>query len=519
MFRPVLLVLSWFIILCPRPAPADLSLSASGFPVYRLNPARPEASPAPIVLKLAGNEYALFLLQVAGAAPDQLKVELERPGGKPAVHLHVWQLRPLPAHLPSDLHADALVPLEPGLVLPGAPCYLAVRLKVPSAHAGGEFPCTLKVTGPGGTAAQPLHLTVRRFSLPDDLPITLMANFRPSREWFRRYGVAAPEGFTRVWEAYLKILREYKVNAIAGFAPLNPDDVGPGRPLTSFPEFTRMLDKIIREMGYRTFRLPVAAGAKAKGPDPERLKQQMAGYFPEMLRYLQDRGWVKRALVKLWDEPKREVFPQVAQTYSQFKAALPQVRTECTGFPPSPALTRAVDIWTVSARLYEAGAMDAARRQGQEVWVYNNRLQGADRPAAHQRLIGWQVFLHQFSGYYLWGVNVWPEDPWTEPPGPTAKMRRGTLLYPHPRTGLPLPTLRLEAMRQGWQDYQYLQLAEAAARQGRVPDAAWQDLRRQALALAGELTNVKPKVAWQDLEALRLKLGDLLEGASGGGRP
>jgi hypothetical protein len=487
--------------------------SRLGLPAYPLTPGRPADPAPPILLKLARNESTLFLLEVNGAAPDRLQVDTEGPQGA----FQVWHLRPLPAHLPDGLYPDGLVPLGAGLSLPGAPAVLAVRVAIPPGHPAGVFRAAIKVTSPAGSAVQPLSLVVWRFTLPEDLPITLLANFRPVREWFRRYGLEAPADQVAVWEAYLRFLRRYKVNAIAGLPPLSPEAVSPNRPVTSFEDFTRLWQVAFQELGYRRFRLPAALGVKAQGSDSQRLQKQASVYFPEMRRFLEGQGMWSQALVKLWDEPPRRLFPQVAGVYRQLKEAMPGLALECSGEAPSGDLTRVVDIWTVSARAYQAEALAAARRQGQELWLYHNRLHGADRPPAHQRLIGWQVFCYDFSGYYLWGVNVWPEDPWTEPPGPAAKLRRGTFVYPHPRTGLPLPTLRLEAFHRGWQDYLHLALLAQAAQQGRLSPAAWQQLRQQAGTLAGDLTNLQPQATWRDMEALRQKMGELLDRAEEGG--
>ncbi len=496
---------------------AGLIPDSRSFPAYRLSFGQTGPS-SPVILKLARNEVALFLLEVDEPRPEQLKVVLGKPPAAAGVEIRVWQLRPLPAHLPAPWRADALVPLEPTLVVSHRPCYLAVRLFVSPSQPAGHYSLRLAVAGSRGTAALPLHLRVWKFALPAELPVTLMANFRPSREWFRRYGVAGEEQFVQVCREYLRILREYRVNAVAGLAPLASAVSRSPQPSAGPPELSRLLEVALKELGYRRIRLPALAGCKTQGPDLAALDEDLKGYFSTMVRHLAGRGWLDRALVKLWDEPPPESFPEVAQVYQRFKAAVPQVRTECTGFPPSPELARIVDIWTVAAPCYEPRAMAAARSQGQEIWFYHNRLQGADQPPACQRLIGWQTFFHRFSGYYLWGVNVWPEDPWTQIPGAASRSRRGTFLYPHPRTGRPLPSLRLEAWRQGFQDYQYFLLMETAAHQDRVVAASWPRLWRQVALWAADLSGTQPAPPWAAMETLRLEMGELLEQSAGQSR-
>jgi hypothetical protein len=107
-------------------------------------------------------------------------------------------------------------------------------------------------------------------------------------------------------------------------------------------------------------------------------------------------------------------------------------------------------------------------------------------------------------------VNYWPHDPWTTPPGPQDFFRRGAFYYPHPQTGLPVPTTRLEALRRGFQDFQYLLLLDQACRRGLVP-------REQQVAVLDQVrrftenlpTNPFP-VSMAELEAVRLQIGELL---------
>jgi hypothetical protein len=147
-------------------------------------------------------------------------------------------------------------------------------------------------------------------------------------------------------------------------------------------------------------------------------------------------------------------------------------------------------------------------------WLYANRLHGIDHPPSHQRLIGWFLKQHRFDGYLLWSMNHWPLDPWTTLPGEQDAYRRGTFLYPDPATGLPWPTLRLEAWRRGLEDFQYFTLLEEAHHQGRVEASSYQHLMARLEALTADVPTLKPRAAWAELEAVRLRMGQLLEAGS-----
>ena len=133
----------------------------------------------------------------------------------------------------------------------------------------------------------------------------------------------------------------------------------------------------------------------------------------------------------------------------------------------------------------------------------------ATHPSVHQRLIGWNLFAYGLTGYYFWAANYWGDDPWSVPSGPGSSIRRGgTLYYPHPRTGMPLPILRREACRRGFQDYQYLVQFTEAHRQGKIPPQRYAKIARRIdqYGKFGRWDQVK----WGDLEDVRAQIGVLL---------
>ncbi len=513
MLIKIILLLSYLTILVHSAAGAEMSVQ-NGLPRHQVGLPGGGAA-APITLKGARNENLFLIFSLPGVKSEDLQVDLQQNDRAPSLGIRVFLLRPVPANQFSDLLADGLVPLERGLRFAGPDLQILVSIKIPPAHPAGTNRYTISIRDKDKRILQPLELQVWRFSLPDDLPVTIMAHFRPSQEWFRRYGVNSPEAYDGVIETYLSAMRAYKINAIAGFYPLPLDKISRGQSLQSFPRFTRMLDLVVNKFGYRFFRIPSESGSKASGPDVARLRQLMSGYFPKMIQYLQGKGWLEKATVKLWDEPKRVgVFPRVAQVYGMFKAAFPQIRTESAGWPPPVEVAKVVNIWSVGSRVYDADQVRAAQQQGEEIWLYANNLHGVDRLPAHQRLIGWHLYRYGFKGYYLWGVNVWTEDPWTTPPD--KYFRRGTFFYPNPANGSPWPTLRLEALRSGFQDFQYLTLLNTASAQGKVKAQAFQEIQQAVAAITKDLTNINPRANWMEMEALRLRMGKLLDQAAEG---
>ncbi|MCX5894153.1 MAG: DUF4091 domain-containing protein, partial [Deltaproteobacteria bacterium] len=137
-------------------------------------------------------------------------------------------------------------------------------------------------------------------------------------------------------------------------------------------------------------------------------------------------------------------------------------------------------------------------------------LHGSAQPPVSQRLIGWYLYRYGLRGYLVWAVNSWPEDPWTSPPSQKDAGRRGVFFYPDPQTGLPLPTVRLESLRRGWEDYLYLDMFAKAHQRGAVPDEVFRRVQEKFIRLTANLGAMSPAANWADLEELRLEMGEAL---------
>jgi hypothetical protein len=126
--------------------------------------------------------------------------------------------------------------------------------------------------------------------------------------------------------------------------------------------------------------------------------------------------------------------------------------------------------------LYERNvtAVLAAQQKGDEVWSYNSLVQDSYSP---KWLIDFSPinlriqpgFMSQslgLKGLLYWRVDLWSADPWNE-----ANSREfpqypgeGMLVYPGKTVGIEgvAPSMRLKWLRDGVEDYEYLELLKAA---------------------------------------------------------
>lgn len=148
----------------------------------------------------------------------------------------------------------------------------------------------------------------------------------------------------------------------------------------------------------------------------------------------------------------------------------------------------AVDIWCPLFFLHRQE--EAAKRQalGETIWTYTALCQGPptpwwhiDFPLLNYRVPAWMAWRDGMKGLLYWGgMAHWArvEDPWQQAPYYVGKgvlqqgqkgiiyHGEGSLVYPARAVGYDgiVPSIRLKALRDGIEDYEYLALLERAGR-------------------------------------------------------
>jgi hypothetical protein len=174
----------------------------------------------------------------------------------------------------------------------------------------------------------------------------------------------------------------------------------------------------------------------------------------------------------------------------------------------------AVDIWVVLPMQFPAATtqLAAIRAHGGELWSYNAAVQDPYSPKwlIDYDPIGYRLqagFLSQslgLTGLLYWRIDRWDGDVWKNVnnkgvfsagnyPG------EGLLLYPGGPAGVPgvVPSLRLKQLREGVQDYEYVEILKHLGR----GDWALQQVR----SIASDWTHWTR--SGDDLEAVRQRLG------------
>ena len=335
----------------------------------------------------------------------------------------------------------------------------------------GRIAVGVVVTAADAPATElPVSVRVRRFALP--------------RSPRMKTAFAMMDGFTRA--AYGEItpaLRRQCLDLMLSHR-LNPDDISRTDPpavadllyardrgLTAF----NILNLVPRPQGKPLW--TCYAELKDYPADfREDLARRLDGYVEELRRH----GLSKLAYFYGFDERGPE-YDELIKGICQFlKQRYPEVSTFTTaGYmyqkrrTTPPEYQDYMDWYCPLTSVYDPELSARLRQQGKQVWWYvccgpqhpYANFAALDYPSIEGRLLGWMTYGFQADGLLFWHVNLWHpnriidgSDPYLDwKPACVANMTGdGCLTYPTPAG--PVSSIRLENIRDGLEDYDYLAL-------------------------------------------------------------
>ncbi|MEM2448492.1 MAG: DUF4091 domain-containing protein, partial [Candidatus Bathyarchaeia archaeon] len=185
--------------------------------------------------------------------------------------------------------------------------------------------------------------------------------------------------------------------------------------------------------------------------------------LPALERHLEEKGWLNMAMIHIADEPTEDGLENWIKASEFIHKHAPRIKridaVETVGFNGS------LEVWVPTLHHFNDWMDEYIKAMDEyEVWFYTccnptgrypNRF--LDFSLLKTRVLHWLNYAYGLKGYLHWGFNWWGRDPFGElnpnlPPGDTH------IAYPG-RNGS-LSSLRLEAMRDGLEDYEYLKLLE-----------------------------------------------------------
>ncbi len=178
------------------------------------------------------------------------------------------------------------------------------------------------------------------------------------------------------------------------------------------------------------------------------------------------------------------LFPVLQQwAYNMHQAGIRNLVT----MPPTPALyddgsgtgRSAVDIWTMLPIVYDSdlSQIPVALAKGDSLWSYNTLVQDSYSPKWEIDFapINYRIqpgFISQslgLTGILYWKVDSWSSDPWNQVNNAGTYSSNnypgeGMLVYPGAQVGISgvAPSMRLKWLRDGVEDYEYVQMLKNA---------------------------------------------------------
>jgi hypothetical protein len=257
--------------------------------------------------------------------------------------------------------------------------------------------------------------------------------------------------------------------------------------------------------------------------------QGVTDYVRQEAEWLRGHGWLPLAYVYGFDEVRPDEYDELKTAFSAVRKAVPELRRACT-VAPNEALEGTVDIWVPLTASFDPRAAEKRRKAGDEVWwyicagpwhPYCNWF--IDYPATDARVLFWQTFKYGVTGFLYYEIAMWRTNLITQPsadgtqiPPEEEEVRRaieqgkrwpdipwntftfshyngdGLLIYPG-KQQTPLPSVRLEVIRDGIEDYDLLSVLRDA--RAAIMKSHQTEGKQELVAIATELLGIRPHIA------------------------
>lgn len=397
-----------------------------------------------------------------------------------------------PADVPDPLLQSKSVSVEAGKSQP-----IWLTIYVPKRATPGDYKGTVEIATSQGKSSVPLTIKVHPVTLPDARTLYLT-------NWFSTGNIASAHGLEKWGEPYWKMLEAYawmmadhRQNVVITpiMELISGRDDGRGNLTFDFARFDRWVELFKKAGVIGTIEgghLATRSGWEAKDfdaiwpqitnpdgsvrPNPavkttsDEEERFLSQFLPALQQHLEEKGLLASYIQHLADEP----IPANAESYKKLSSFArkyaPKLRiidaSMCT------EIAGAIDIWVPQPPEYEQKQQffTDRRKAGDEIWFYTclapkgkymNRF--IDYQLIKTRLLHWVNFKYGLTGYLHWGLNYWQADPFADlepnwggdnflPPGDSH------IVYPG-KSG-PMSSIRLEALRDGVEDFELLKLLE-----------------------------------------------------------
>ena len=394
------------------------------------------------------------------------------------------------------------VPADGFALPPGAAQALWLTVHVPAPAEPGLYETQVTVTAEEGAGATlPVRLVVHQPTLPDPTAWSFRVDLWQSfGRLGKTYGV--PEWGDEWWgivRTFLQDLAAHGESVVqVGRAHFDWRRTTTGEWSFGFARFDRYVElcgevgidgliEVLQMFNGRaesSFSYTDANGKTVTvkaNPGDAAFDEAWLAFARALAAHCRQQGWLDRLYVCPTDEPQ-DVYGQ--PTLDRFKHcrkllrdADPALRTTCAldSLRSSRMLAGDIDRFVFKLRedVYDPQLAQELREQGKLVEAYicchpdlpNSFITSE---AIEQRAIGWICRQEQFEGLLRWSYVNWPPDVWNKPEG-DGKYAPGDLFIVYPGDRKPLASTRWERLRDGFEDFEMLRLAQDTIQKSRSP--------------------------------------------------
>lgn len=355
------------------------------------------------------------------------------------------------------LYPDPLPPFRPFEIKPGENQPLFITIYVPKETPAGRYTGKVEIIFEDQTTVEvPISLEVWDFTLPDkpssETAFGLWEDSIWKFEGVKQGSLEAKE----LYEKYYWCLIEHRISPY--YIPV--DILSPEA------------DRYLNDPRVTTFIINYS-------DDVEEMRKRV--------EHARKKGWLNKAYFYPLDEPvTKEQYEELKRRVEKIKSIDTNLRI-VSPFFRSPdfsqetayeALDGVINIWCAVSSYFDPEKQLAKKKKGEYSWWYVCCGPGSPYANFHitmdaidHRILMWQQKKYQVDGLLYWGANYWlgTSDPWEDMA--TVKdinpnlYGDGSLLYPGKKIGIdgPIASFRLEMIRDGFEDYEYLTLLERLA--------------------------------------------------------
>jgi len=420
-----------------------------------------------------------------------------------------------------EFYPDALPPLTfPKELKAGlnAPIWLTVY--VPFGTPAGDYTADVTLTTDARTVTVPVKLHVWNFEIPKRNHSESGYGFSAGTA-YQYHGAKTNEDRRKIQDLYFTILSKYRISPYhpEGMDGINfkfiVDKEKPenSRCEIDFSRFDEAMEKAINVYGFTNFSLylPGMGGGtfhsrnepsiQGFGEETVEYQSMFASMVRQLEAHLKEKGWLNMAYVYWFDEPDPKDYEFVKKGMNRIKKYAPEINTMLTEEPSDDVLAGEklgkIDLWCPVTPNFNEELAAKCKAKGERFWWYvccwphePYCTEFTDHAAVELRTWYWQNWKYDVIGTLIWATNWWTSDaafpdeaqnPYLDPMSyvsgydtPKGTKRfwgngDGRLYYPPlscatpnktgtPNFDEPVPSIRLEMLREGCEDFEMLWL-------------------------------------------------------------